>query len=149
VSHRDIVLAGALVVATANGVAGLFGGFRWLRSQPSRAFWFGARVGQATAIAYAALTGVVYLAHWRPTNSLFYLYALLPVAIGFVAEQLRLISADQILENREIESPAAVGLLPPAEQQVLVQAILRRELGVMTAAALVVCFLALRAFGTY
>jgi hypothetical protein len=30
-----------------------------------------------------------------------------------------------------------------------VTAILRREMGVMAAAALVVCFLALRAYGTY
>ena len=49
--------------------------------------------------------------------------------------------------------PASVGAVPaglPAdEQQSIVLAILRREMGVMTAAALVVCFLALRAAGTY
>jgi hypothetical protein len=148
-SHREIMLDAALVVAAINGIAGLLGALRWLRSQPSAAFWVGVRVGQATAIAYAALTGVAYLAHWRPSNNLFYLYALLPVVIGLVAEQLRVISADQVLANLELEDAAAVGRLPAAEQQGVVIAILRREMGVMAAAAVVVCFLALRAYGTY
>jgi hypothetical protein len=149
VSHRDLVLAAALVVAAINGIAGLAGAIRWLRSEPSRGFWIVARVGQAVAIAFAALTGVVYLANWSPSNKLFYLYALLPVAIGFVAEQLRVISADQVLESRGLEDAASVGRLPADEQQSVVIAILRRELGVMAAAAVVVCFLALRAYGTY
>jgi hypothetical protein len=148
-SHREVALDAALALAALNGVAGLYGALRWLRSQPSRIFWIAARAGQALAIAYAALTGAYYLAGWSPHNKLFYLYALLPVAIGFVAEQLRLISADQVLAGRGLEDAAAVGGLPAGEQQALVGAILRRELGVMAAAAVVVCFLALRAYGTY
>jgi hypothetical protein len=149
VSPRDVARDAALVLAALNGFAGLLGALRWYRSETSRTFWLAARVGQAAAIAYAALTGVLYVANDRPANKLFYLYALLPVAIGFVAEQLRVISADQVLASRDIESAQAVGELEPADQQEIVLAILRRELGVMAAAALVVCFLALRAWGTY
>jgi hypothetical protein len=149
VTHRDLARDCALVLAAVNGVAGLLGALRWYRYEPSRGFWLIARIGQAAAIAYAALTGVFYLVGWTPSNKLFYLYALLPVAIGFVAEQLRVISADHVLSQRDLEDSAAVGRLPPEEQQDVVLAILRRELGVMTAAALVVCFLALRAYGTY
>jgi hypothetical protein len=149
VSHRDLALDCALVLAALNGFAGLLGVLRWYRYETSRAFWYAARAGQAAAILYAVLTGVFYLANWPPSNKLFYLYALLPVAIGFVAEQLRLISADQVLASREIEDAAAVGDLPAAEQQQVVMAILRREMGVIAAAAVVVCFLALRAWGTY
>jgi hypothetical protein len=149
VSHRGIVLDAALVVAVINGAAGFYGLFRWLRSETSRNFWIAIRAGQALAIGYAVLAGVVYLANWQPSNRLFYLYALLPVAIGFVAEQLRVISADQVLESRGLEDAAAVGRLPAVEQQGVVLAILRRELGVMAAAGIVVCFLALRAWGTY
>lgn len=148
-THRDVVLDGAIALAAVNGAAGLLGLLRWYRNETSRTFWYAVRVGQAAAILYAVLTGVYYLANWRPSDKLFYLYALLPVAIGFVAEQLRVISADQVLASREIENAAAVGELPPAEQQQVVIAILRREMGVMAAAALVVCFLALRAWGTY
>ena len=32
----------------------------------------------------------------RPTDSLFYIYALLPLAIGMIAEQLRLAAAEQV-----------------------------------------------------
>ncbi|HEX2703091.1 MAG TPA: hypothetical protein VHM72_06640 [Solirubrobacteraceae bacterium] len=139
----------ALVLAALSGLAGLFGVLRWLRSETSPSFWIAVRVGQAAAIAYAVLTGVAYLSDWSPSNKLFYLYALLPVAIGFVAEQLRVISADQVLSARDLEDAAAVGRLPPSEQQGVVTAILRREMGVMAAAAIVVCFLALRAYGTF
>lgn len=148
-SHRALVLDAALALAAVNGLAGLLGALRWVRSETSASFWIAVRIGQAAAIAYAVLTGVAYLANWSPSNKLFYLYALLPVAIGFVAEQLRVISADQVLTARDLEDAAAVGLLPPAEQQNIVTAILRREMGVMAAAAIVICFLALRAYGTY
>jgi len=148
-SHRTIVLDAALALAALNALAGLLGALRWLRSESSASFWIAVRVGQAAAIAYAVLAGVAYLANWQSSNKLFYLYALLPVAIGFVAEQLRVISADHVLAARDLEDAAAVGRLPTVEQQGVVTAILRREMGVMAAAALVVCFLALRAYGTY
>ena len=57
----------------------------------------------------------------------------------------RIVSAEQVLENREIPDAQAVGALPEAEQRSVVLAIMRRELGVMAAAALVVALLALRA----
>jgi len=65
-----------------------------------------------------------------------------------VAEQLRAISAQTVLDRRELEGSAAVAALPESEQRVLVAAILQRETGVMAASALVVVFLALRAAGT-
>lgn len=148
-SHRDVARDCALVLAALNGLAGLFGAFRWYRHEPSRGFWVAVRIGQAVAIAYAVMTGVFYLAGWHPSNKLFYLYALLPVAIGFVAEQLRVIAADQVLTRLDLEDAAAVGRLPRQQQADVVLAIVRRELGVMAAAALVVCFLALRAYGTF
>jgi len=111
-SHYDVALDAALVVATANGIAGLLGAFRWIRGETSRSFWILVRVGQALAIAYAAMIGVFYLSGWPPSNKLFYLYALLPTVIGFVAEQLRVISADQVLANLDLEDAAAVRRLP-------------------------------------
>ena len=80
-----------------------------------------------------------------PQDGLYWLYALLPVAIGFVAEQLRIVSAEQVLENREIPDAEAVGELPEAEQRSVVLAIVRREIGVMALGAVVVAVLALRA----
>jgi hypothetical protein len=149
VSARELAIWGALVLAAVNGAVGLFGGLRWYRHAPSREFWFALRVAQGLALAYAALVAVLLIGHHRPSSSVYYLYALLPIAIGFVAEQLRLVAADQVLTARGLEDAKQVGTLAVADQQELVLAILRREMGVMALAAVVVCVLALRAAGTY
>jgi hypothetical protein len=95
------------------------------------------------------LAGVLYVANEKASSDLFYLYALLPIAIGFIAEQFRILAADHVLTQRDLPDAQAVGALPPTEQQQIVTAILRREMLVVALAALVVCFLALRAWGTY
>ena len=59
-----------------------------------------------------------------------------------------LAAAQTILDQRGLPNAEAVGGLPQAEQQALVGAIVRREIGVMALSALVVVFLALRAAGT-
>jgi len=148
-SARELAVWGALALAALDGVVGLFGALRWYRVAPSREFWLGVRAGQALALAYAALAGVLLLDHHHPAQSIYYLYALLPIAIGFVAEQLRLVAADQVLSARDLDDAQQVATLPEPEQQAIVLAILRREMGVMALAALVICVLALRAAGTY
>jgi hypothetical protein len=55
-------------------------------------------------------------------------------------------AAETVLEARGHESAQAVGRLPPAEQRGVVAAIVRREVGVMTVASLVIVALALRAW---
>jgi hypothetical protein len=148
-SHRDLALAAALVLAVLTGLTGLYGALCWQREQSPRSFWLAVRAGQILAVAYAILAGVLYLAGDPPSSNLYYLYAVLPVAIGFVAEQLRLISADLVLSANDLEDAADLGRLDLPAQQRVVIAIMRRETGVMAAAAFAVCFLALRAWGTY
>ena len=65
-----------------------------------------------------------------------------------MAEQLRAISAQTILDRRVSRARRRSRALPEAEQRALVAAILQRETGVMAISALVVVFLALRAAGT-
>ena len=103
------------------------------------------RFGQIVAALQALAAGVLFVAGLRPDDGLYWLYAVLPVAIGFVAEQLRVASAEQVLEHRELPDAQAVGALPEAQQRSVVLAVVRREMGVMALAALVVAFLALRA----
>jgi hypothetical protein len=146
---RDLAVWGGVLVAGANGVVGVFGLARWYLARPSRWFWLGVRFGQALVLGYAVLVGALVLADHPPSNSLFYVYALVPVAVGFVAEQLRIVAADQVLTSRGIEETKEVAALGAAEQEQIVLSILRREMGVMALAAVVVCVLALRAAGTY
>jgi hypothetical protein len=83
-----------------------------------------------------------------PNDGLYWLYALLPVVVGFFAEQLRIVAAEQVLDRLGLQGADAVRSLPEERQRSVVVSILRREMGVMTLAALVVCFLALRTVGT-
>jgi hypothetical protein len=145
---HDVAVAAALVVAALNALAALFGAWRWWTVAPSRTFWVLARAGQAAAIALAVVAGVGAVTGFHPADGLFWLYALLPVAVGFVAEQFRAAAAQTVLDARELEDARAVGRLDEAGQRSVVLAILRRELGVMALAAIVVAFLALRAYGT-
>jgi len=142
------VLACALAVALLNAIPALVGGWRWYRGEASRAFWILLRIGQGSALVLAIVTGSLAVAGDYSTDRLFYLYALLPLAIAFVAEQLRLASAQTILDQRELADAQALGELPESEQHEVVAAIVAREMGIMALSALVVVFLALRAAGT-
>jgi hypothetical protein len=145
VSSVTIAAIGAYVTLAANAVAAAFAGWRWWQVRPSEAVWPLLRAAQVVAAGQALLAGGLFVAGFRPDDGLYWLYALLPVAIGFVAEQLRIASAEQVLENRDLPDAQAVGELPEAEQQSIVLAVVRREIGVMALAAFVVAFLALRA----
>jgi hypothetical protein len=144
----DAAAVGALVVAALNAVAAAFGAWRWWTVRPSRAFWVLVRLGQAAAVGLAILAAVGAVSGFEPADGLFWLYALLPVAVGLVAEQLRVASAQAVLDARGLPDAQAVGRLDEEGQRSVVLAILRREMGVMALAALVVAFLALRAWGT-
>ena len=144
----DLAAAAALGVAALNALTGLFGAWRWWSVSPSRAFWVLVRIGQAAAIGLAVLTGALAALGFRHADGLFWLYALLPVAVAFVAEQFRVASAQAVLDARGLADAQAVGELDEAGQRSVVLAIVRREMGVMALAAIVVAFLALRAYGT-
>jgi len=145
---KGAIVWAAIALAALNAVPGLLGAWRWYRGESSRAFWVALRAGQVGALLFATLVGVLAAAGHNSTEGLFYLYALLPLAVGFVAEQLRVLSAQTVLDRRELSSAQAVGELPEAAQQEVVVAIVRREMGVMALSALVVVFLALRAAET-
>jgi hypothetical protein len=149
----EAIVAGALAVATLNVAPALLGGWLWHRGGPAErgsanAFWVTLRVGQGSALTLAVAVGSLAAAGKYPSEHLFYLYALLPLAVAFVAEQLRVASAQTILDQQGLADAQAVGGLPEERQRTVVAAIMRREIGVMALSALVVVFLALRAAGT-
>ena len=98
------------------GAATLWGAWCWHRHQQSRLFWRLLRAGQAAVVVEVALGGVL-LALGKKESSLHLIYGLLPLAVSFLGEQLRIGSAQTILDQRGFESAAAVGELPEDEQQ--------------------------------
>jgi hypothetical protein len=139
-------IALGVLVVTVNLAAGAWGAWCWWRDEPSRIFWPLLRTGQALVVVVAA-DGAVLVAMGRELPDLHLIYGLTPLLVSFMGEQLRLASADSVLQARDLEDSAAVGRLPAAEQQAVVRAIVRREMGVMAASALVVTLLGLRAGG--
>ena len=106
------------------------------------------RAGQLAVLVYVVAIGVLAAAGRYSSEHLFYLYALLPVAVSFIAEQFRVASAQSVLDQRGLEGAGAVAGLPESEQREIVAAVLRREMGVMALSAAVIVFLALRAAAT-
>jgi hypothetical protein len=144
----EAIVAGSLVVAAFNALAGVVGAVAWLRGQRSSGFWVLLRVAQGSALTLAIAVGSLAVTGHFSSDRLFYLYALLPLAVAFVAEQLRAASAQAILDRRGLPDAAAVGELLEREQRRVVAEIVMREQGIMTLSALVVVFLALRAAST-
>jgi hypothetical protein len=145
---HSIAVALALITLVVNAIAALIGAWSWYRFESPQAFWLTLRAGQGAAVAQALFAGIAFVSGARPDDGLYWLYAVLPVAVGFLAEQLRLSVAHAELDRRGLADAQAAGSLPEAEQEQLVRAILHRELGIMAIAAAVVCFLALRALAT-
>lgn len=133
------VLAAALAL-----VAGLWGLWLWWRFDADDRYWLAVRATQLGALALALIAAVVWISGRHPDSWLFWLYTLMPVAISLIAEQMRIIAAEQVLERRGLEGAADVGELDAAGQRGVVREIVRREIGVMTTAAFVIAFLALR-----
>ena len=139
-------IAIGVAMVLVNAAAGVMGLWEWRRGSPSTRFWRVLRIGQALAVL-AALDGLILLATGADLPELHLVYGLTPLGVSFLAEQLRLASADTVLQARDLPDAQAMRALPEAEQHAIVHAIVRRETGVMAASALVVFVLGLRAGG--
>jgi hypothetical protein len=139
-------IAIGVAVVAVNLVAGVIGIVQWRRHRQSRVFWPLLRAGQALVVI-AALDGLILVLQGKDLPELHLIYGLTPLAVAFLAEQLRLASADTVLQARGLEDAQAMRGMPETEQQDIVTAILMREMAIMAASALVVVVLGLRAGG--
>ena len=124
--------------------AAAWGSWRWWRVEPSPLFWRLMRASQVALVVEAATGGVLLALGERPDGGLHYVYGLVPLGVSFLAEQLRIGSAETVLEARGLEGAEAVRALPSEEQRSVVLQIVRREMGVMAVAAIVMVGLEVR-----
>jgi hypothetical protein len=135
-----------LLLIAVNAAAGAWGGWCWWRWRDAPGFWPLLRAGQALVVLQA-IGGGALLLDGREPPELHLVYGLVPLGVSFLAEQLRLTAAETVLAQQGLEGRADVEALPSADQHELVRAIMRREIGVMAASALVVALLGVRAYG--
>jgi hypothetical protein len=138
------IALGVLILGVFAAAAAL-GAWRWWEVEPSDWFWRLLRFGQVLVVVEALFGGILLAMGRSSSRQLHLLYGLLPIVVSFVAEQLRIASAESVLEARGVPDTAAMRRLPDPEQDSIVLAIIRRELGVMTIAALVILGLVARA----
>jgi len=145
---KAIHLVVGVITIVLSGVAGVYGAWCWWRVRNSVWFWRLLRASQAAIVVEAALGGIlILLGHKSP--GLHTLYGVLPLFVSFIAEQLRVSTAQMVLDKGGFESAQEVGKLPESEQQEIVVTIMRREIGVMALAALVNTVLLARAAMTH
>jgi hypothetical protein len=137
-------IALGIAVVAVNLAAGAWGAWAWWQWRPAPRFWPLLRTGQALVVVEAVLGGVLLLAG-EELPPLHLVYGLSPLAVAYFAEQLRVVSAQTELDRRGLEGREAVAALSESDQRELVRAIVRREIGVMAASALVVALLGARA----
>jgi len=139
VTGVHIAVGSALIAA--NLVAGVWGGAAWLRNRPSLGFWYALRVAQVTVVLQAMI-GLILVFTGSVAEDLHYLYGGLPLLVSFLAELTRAGAAQQELGELDFRS------VPEDRQREIALAIVRREMGIMAVACLVIVFLGLRAAGT-
>jgi hypothetical protein len=133
---KQVHLVVGVVTILLSGAAAAYGGWCWWRVSNNPWFWRLLRASQVAIVVEAALGGILLLlGHKSP--GLHTLYGVLPLFVSFVAEQLRVSTAQMVLDKGGFESAHEVGALPDADQQRIVVTIMRREIGVMALAALV------------
>jgi hypothetical protein len=143
---KAVHIAVGILAIALNAGAGALGLWCYWRVTTSRAFWPLLRAAQVAILLEAALGGIYAINHHA--KSIHIVYGVLPILVSFLGEQLRVASAQMILDSRGIESAHAVGELDPDDQRAVVVAIVQREIGVMALAAVVIVVLLARAAAT-
>ena len=134
-------IATGIALIGSNLVAGVWGGVAWLRSRPTIGFWYALRVAQ-TMVVVQVMLGLILVFLGKVAVDLHYVYGGLPLLVSFLAELTRAGAAQQELGELDFKA------LPEERQRGVALAIVRREMGIMSVACLVILFLALRAAGT-
>jgi hypothetical protein len=137
----EVHLVVGVCLIAANLVAGVWGGYSWLERRPSAGFWYALRIAQATVILQTLL-GLLLVFSGHHAEELHVLYGVLPLVVSLLAEVVRAGSAQYEIGDLDVRS------LPEERQTQLAMAIVRRDIGIMATACLVIFLIALRAAGT-
>jgi hypothetical protein len=139
----DVHLVVGVAVVATNLLAGGWGAVAWLTDRPSVAFWYILRTAQATVVVQVLLGGILLALGHEADEPIHYMYGSAPLLVSLFGETMRAGAAE-----RELPEGVAFETLGASEQRAIALRIVRREMGVMTIAALVIVALAIRAAQT-
>jgi hypothetical protein len=139
----EVHLVTGVVVMVLNLVAGLWGAGAWLANRASVSFWYVLRAAQASIVLQVLLGAVLLLAGREASDGWHYMYGAAPLVVNLFAEGMRVGAA-----QRELPEDVDFGSLPAGEQRTIALRIVRREMGVMTLACLLIVAFAVRAAQT-
>jgi len=123
-----------------NLAAGLWGAVAWGANRASVWFWYVLRAAQVSVVVQVLLGAVLLIAGREAADGIHNMYGTAPLVVNLFAEGMRAGAAQrEVPEDVEFES------LPATEQRTIALRIVRREMGIMTVAALLIVAFAIRA----
>jgi hypothetical protein len=135
----EVHLVVGVAVLALNVLAGVWGAVAWLARRPSVWFWYLLRAAQASVIVQVVLGALLLVVGREAKDAIHYMYGSAPLLINFFAEGMRVNAAQREIGDLDFES------LEPDRQRAIALQIVRREMGVMTLAALLVVAFVVRA----
>lgn len=136
----EIHLVAGVAMMVLNLVAGLWGAAAWAAHRPSVSFWYVLRAAQVSVVVQVLLGAVLLVAGREAVDGWHYMYGTAPLLVNLFAEGMRAGAA-----QRELPEDVEFETLPSGDQRAIALRIVRREMGVMTAACLLIVAFAVRA----
>jgi hypothetical protein len=136
----EVHLVAGIVMMALNLVAGLWGLAAWATNRASVSFWYVLRAAQVSVIVQVLLGAFLLVAGREAVDAIHYMYGTAPLVVNLFAEGMRAGAA-----QRELPEDVEFETLPADEQRGIALRIVRREMGIMTIACLLIVAFALRA----
>jgi hypothetical protein len=136
----EIHLAVGVALLTLNLAAGVWGAVAWFTERASVFFWYLLRAAQVSVVVQLLLGLTLLLFGHEADDPLHYMYGSAPLLVSLFAEGMRAGAAE-----RELPEDVDFKALEPPRQRTIALRIVRREMGIMTIAALLIAALAFRA----
>jgi hypothetical protein len=135
----EVHLVVGVAMMALNLLAGAWGSVAWLTRRASVWFWYLLRAAQVSVITQVLLGALLLVAGREADDGIHYMYGAFPLLVNLVAEGMRVNAAPREIGERDF------GSLESDEQRAIALRIVRREMGIMTIAALLIVAFGIRA----
>ena len=136
----EVHLVVGVAVLALNVVVGVWGLGAAVFGGTPVSFWYVLRAAQISVVVQVLLGAILLIAGHEPRDAIHYMYGTAPLLVNLFAEGMRTGAA-----QRELPEGVEFRDLPAEEQRTIALRIVRREMTIMSVAALLVAAFSLRA----